>query len=516
MPSSIRRWDGTAWGTVYSETAVTAAQTTASNAAASVGVLNATYNPTASPTFASITLNAATGAKVTMSGATSNWLEWNTNGVAAPAFTTRSAGTKVLLYPQITGSAVDYALGIESNTLWSSVPSSAAGFKWYAATTAIATLTGAGLLTTTGGVSTTSLNASAVTTLSVNGGSGDALRLVGTSPYMGIHNTGAAARTGYLQGNHGSDLRLVADAATPTLTLAGDTVSIRDAATTTTRVTINSTGLTVNSGNLGTGAGNLTNGYNTNAAGTGAGSIFGRWWVYKTVTYDGTAPSGSWDKMQWTVYSSSSGAGGAANDIAGISLHVPAAGVAPIIRCIGGSGGLVDFVNSDNTGYVTIRALSFTVMSSIKFKKNAVEMDDTVLLEKMASVKTHRYENKVGPISMKKTKKYEDRIKEATDLGLPEPKAEDGDYTYPAHDCTKDNCQGTDSSPCPITLNNSPVFGLIAEHVYDNIPEVANLGLDYTPESIDINQVATMAFGGVGALLRRIKTLEDRLSAAGV
>ena len=443
---------------------------------------------------------------------TSSLISFTGFGVAAPTFTTRSAGTKIVLYPALTGVRGDYAIGIDGATLWSSVPDSASAFKWYAGTTVVATLTGAGALTATGAVSATSFNSTATSAFSVNGASGDALRLVGTSPYMGIHNTGAAARTGYLQGNHGSDLRLVADAATPTLTLAGDTVSIRDAAATTTRVTINSTGLTVNSGNLGTGSGNLTNGYNTNAAGGGAGSIYGRWYVYKTLTFDGTSASVDWSTMQWVIYASSSGS---ANDVAGISLHVPSAGVAPIMRCIGTSG-TVDFVNAANTAYISVRALSFTVMSSIKFKKNAVEMDDTVLLEKMASVKTHRYENKVGPITMKRTKAYEKRVKDATDLGLPEPAAEAGDYTYPAHNCAKDGCDGTAASPCPVSLNNSPVFGLIAEDVYSSIPEVANLGADRTPESIDINQVATMAFGGVGALLRRIKILEDRLTAAGV
>jgi hypothetical protein len=445
---------------------------------------------------------------------TSSLISFTAFGVAAPTTGTRSAGTKLVLYPTVAVGVSDYALGIDNNTLWSSVPTSVASFKWYAGAALLATLSGAGALTTTGAVSATSFNSTATSIFSVNGASGSSLRMIGASPYLEIQNA-SSVRTGYLQGNHGSDLRLVADATTPTLTLAGDTVSIRDAATTTTRVTVNSAGLTVNSGNLGTGAGNLTNGYNTEAAGGGAGSIFGRWYVYKTLTFNGTSASVDWSTMQWVIYSSSSGAGGATNDVAGISLHVPAAGVAPIMRCIGSSG-TVDFVNAANTAYISVRALSFTVMSSIKFKKNAVEMDDTVLLEQMASVKTHRYENKVGPITMKRTKAYEKKIKDATDLGLPEPAAEAGDYTYPAHNCAKDGCDGTAASPCSISLNNSPVFGLIAEDVYSSIPEVANLGADRTPESIDINQVATMAFGGVGALLRRIKILEDRLTAAGV
>ena len=67
-------------------------------------------------------------------------------GVGAPTFSTRSAGTKVVLYPNISASAVDYAIGIESNTLWQSVPTSANLFKWYAGTQQILQLGATALL----------------------------------------------------------------------------------------------------------------------------------------------------------------------------------------------------------------------------------------------------------------------------------------------------------------------------------------------------------------------------------
>lgn len=97
--------------------------------------------------------NAGTNAgQIFLNGANGNRIDWNTNGVAAPAFTTRSAGTKLVLYPQISASAVDYAFGIESNTLWSSVPTTTQQFKWYAGTTNIMTLAGNGNLTASGDV----------------------------------------------------------------------------------------------------------------------------------------------------------------------------------------------------------------------------------------------------------------------------------------------------------------------------------------------------------------------------
>ena len=93
--------------------------------------------------------------QVYLNGATSNRIDFNTNGTGAPAFTTRSAGTKLVLYPSLSGSVADYAIGIASATMWSSVPenNSSFKFKWYGATTEVASLDGAGAFTAVGGIS---------------------------------------------------------------------------------------------------------------------------------------------------------------------------------------------------------------------------------------------------------------------------------------------------------------------------------------------------------------------------
>ena len=96
----------------------------------------------------------ATG-QIYLNGATSNRVEWSAVGTGAPAFTTRSAGTKLLIYPAISGSQVDYAMGIDAATLWSSVPvaSSSFYFKWYGGQTQVASLDGTGAFTAVGGIS---------------------------------------------------------------------------------------------------------------------------------------------------------------------------------------------------------------------------------------------------------------------------------------------------------------------------------------------------------------------------
>lgn len=93
--------------------------------------------------------------QVYLNGLTNNRIEWNTEGIGAPAFTTRSDGTKLLIYPALSGIEVDYAMGIDAATLWSSIPvaSSSFYFKWYGGETQVASLDGTGVFTAVGGIS---------------------------------------------------------------------------------------------------------------------------------------------------------------------------------------------------------------------------------------------------------------------------------------------------------------------------------------------------------------------------
>ena len=105
--------------------------------------------------------SATTGeGQLYLNGATNNRIDFNTNGVAAPTANTRSTGTKVVLYPALSGSQTDYALGIDSATLWSSVPvnSSSFKFKWYGNTTEIASLDGAGEFSVAGNITGANIN----------------------------------------------------------------------------------------------------------------------------------------------------------------------------------------------------------------------------------------------------------------------------------------------------------------------------------------------------------------------
>jgi len=123
----------------------------------------ANYAPLAGATFTgqikSTLANSTTlgGGQIYLNGATGNRIDFNQNGVAAPSFSTRSAGTKITLWPNVGASNADYAIGIDSSALWNSVDTTSAFFKWYGGTTLAATLTGTGNLTTVGSVTASSI-----------------------------------------------------------------------------------------------------------------------------------------------------------------------------------------------------------------------------------------------------------------------------------------------------------------------------------------------------------------------
>lgn len=71
---------------------------------------------------------------IVLSNSTRNSLIFNSVGVNPPTFTTRSYGTKIVLYPNVTGSILDYAIGIEGQSMWFSSPGTN-GFKWYSNST---------------------------------------------------------------------------------------------------------------------------------------------------------------------------------------------------------------------------------------------------------------------------------------------------------------------------------------------------------------------------------------------
>ena len=74
------------------------------------------------------------------------YIYWNDTGVAAPRFTTRSLWTKLMLYPLITTTSTDYAIGVEKRYMWYSSASTLAGHRWYGCVSRVLDITITGVL----------------------------------------------------------------------------------------------------------------------------------------------------------------------------------------------------------------------------------------------------------------------------------------------------------------------------------------------------------------------------------
>ena len=86
------------------------------------------------------------GGQIYLNGTNGNRIDWSPAGIAPPSFTTRSVGTKLVLYPSVNASQVDYALGINSDTMWFSTAVAGGVFNWYGGTTSHMKLIGGDLV----------------------------------------------------------------------------------------------------------------------------------------------------------------------------------------------------------------------------------------------------------------------------------------------------------------------------------------------------------------------------------
>jgi len=85
---------------------------------------------------------------VSLGNENANMIVWNGAGAGAPSNAMRSSGTKLVLAPTLSASSTDYAYGVESGALWSSVPTTSQSFVWYGGTSVAGQLAGDGTLRT--------------------------------------------------------------------------------------------------------------------------------------------------------------------------------------------------------------------------------------------------------------------------------------------------------------------------------------------------------------------------------
>ena len=127
------------------------------------------------------------GASITKSLYVGSSIMFPSGGAAAPTINTRSVGTRIIVYPELTPAQSDYAIGVESHHMWYSGSKIASGHKWYAADQNIMTLNSTSLI-----LPQTS-DASSLTTgaLQVKGGASITKNLyIGGYSIIGTNTTG--------------------------------------------------------------------------------------------------------------------------------------------------------------------------------------------------------------------------------------------------------------------------------------------------------------------------------------
>lgn len=163
-----------------------------------------------------------TQTELRMAGTTSNLILYNTNGVAAPSTGTRSVGTKAVWFPQLSGTDVDYATGIEGSTLWHSLPGATSAYqhRFYGGTQRLMDIRGNNQTLLYGaGDNTFTAPTSGFTTLNVEGSifmpSGNSLWIGNTADVndrLRLHQTGTDSyidyATGFLQFRSGTTERV--------------------------------------------------------------------------------------------------------------------------------------------------------------------------------------------------------------------------------------------------------------------------------------------------------------------
>ncbi len=224
---------------------------------------------TSSPTFANLTLNGSGSlATLTLNNGTANYVSFPQNGSGAPAFTTRSNGTRLVLAPYLSGSTVDYAIGVESNAVWFSVPAATGqSFKWYGATTQFMSLTNTGLTLSSGSLTVSAGN---ITMTGIAGVGGVLTMNNATTNYILLGTAGISppafttrsVGTRFILYNQLSgsftDYALGMESSAMWLSVGGTTASFKWYGATTNFMTLSSTALTLPTANLVLTAGNIT------------------------------------------------------------------------------------------------------------------------------------------------------------------------------------------------------------------------------------------------------------------
>lgn len=77
-------------------------------------------------------IKSLSGGTLNLTNTTSNVITWTIDGFGPPSFASRTAGSKLILYPAfVAGTQADYVIGIDNLVMWFGIPDTSRTFKWY-------------------------------------------------------------------------------------------------------------------------------------------------------------------------------------------------------------------------------------------------------------------------------------------------------------------------------------------------------------------------------------------------
>ena len=101
----------------------------------------------------------------------------------APTLTASAGGNKLILYPSLSASLLDYAIGVETADMFFSTENSSAGYKFYGGTAVATTISGTGNIDTIGSMSSASSSTTGNATVGGNLTVSGNLSVLGTTSF---------------------------------------------------------------------------------------------------------------------------------------------------------------------------------------------------------------------------------------------------------------------------------------------------------------------------------------------
>lgn len=191
------------------------------------------------------------------------------------------------------------------------------------------------------------------------------------------------------------------------------------------------------------------------------------------------------------------------------------AGLAPVISCYegGGLGEVISFTNNPNTGYVSLVAAGYLIGSSERTKHDIAPVSSR-LIDRCRTVRAKTWKRNAPAMETRLSDSFVEENVRRRQFGFKERTPTEADRVSVPHDCEVHGCNGTRENPCSIVHNqNGTKIGLVAEDVYEVLPEIVAIDDEHKPVAIDVGGLAGVAWEMVLELADEVAALRAEIEA---